>query len=233
MTQKRDKNGKTGSGSAPPSSEKMQAILESLNHLYPDAHCSLIFSSPLELLIATILSAQCTDERVNRVTPGLFLKYPTAAAYAEAPVEELEAGIRSAGFYHNKAKSIQACCRILAERFDGKVPADLDTLVQLPGIGRKTANVVLANAFRIPSVFVDTHVGRVSQRLGLTRHKDPDKIEQDLMKIIAREEWIRFCHQLVQHGRTLCHSKNPKIAICPLRPYCNYAAAMNPSQGTR
>lgn len=207
----------------PPSAEKVDAILGLLDRLYPEVRCSLDYTTPLELLVATILSAQCTDERVNQVTQHLFSKYPTADAFASVALEELEADIRSTGFYHNKAKNIQACCRILAERFGGEVPADMDTLVELPGIGRKTANVVLGVAFGIPGIIVDTHVGRVSQRLGLTRNKDADKIEQDLMRLIPRERWVRFCHQLVQHGRTLCLARKPKTEECPLRPYCDYA----------
>jgi len=205
---------------------KVRAILALLDELYPRAKCSLDFRNPLELLVATVLSAQCTDERVNMVTPELFRKYPTAGAYAGAPLEELENDIRSTGFYHNKAKSIKACCRILDERFGGRIPADLDVLVQLPGIGRKTANVILGNAFQVPGIVVDTHVARVAQRLGLTSQKDPEKIEQDLMVLIPRERWIKFSHQLIQHGRQLCQARKPKTEICPLRPYCDYAANM-------
>lgn len=202
---------------------KIETILTLLDELYPSATCSLGFRNPLELLVATVLSAQCTDERVNQVTPGLFRKYSTARAYAQAPLEELENDIRSTGFYHNKAKSIKAACRILDERFNGNIPADLDELVQLPGIGRKTANVILGNAYQIPGIVVDTHVSRVAQRLGLTSQKDPDKIEQDLMLLIPRERWITFCHQLIQHGRQLCQARKPKTEVCPLRPSCDYA----------
>ena len=166
---------------------KVEAVIRLLDELYPAAQCSLAFQNPLELLVATVLSAQCTDERVNQVTPALFKKYPTVRAYAQAPLEELESDIRSTGFYHNKAKSIKAACQILDQRFGGKIPADLDALVQLPGIGRKTANVILGNAYQIPGIVVDTHVGRVAQRLGLTAQKDPDKIEQDLMGLIPKE----------------------------------------------
>jgi endonuclease III len=209
--------------------KKVAAILGLLDELYPEAACSLVFENPLELLVATVLSAQCTDERVNLVTPGLFKKYPTARDYARAPLEELENDIRSTGFYHNKAKSIKAACRILDQQFGGRVPPDLDTLVQLPGIGRKTANVILGNAYQIPGIVVDTHVGRVAQRLGLTSRKDPDKIEQDLMALIPRERWIVFSHQLIQHGRRLCQARKPKTEICPLRPHCDYAAAESPT----
>jgi len=206
------------------SPERAQAILSLLDQYYPDAGCTLSFKNPLELLVSTILSAQCTDERVNQVTPHLFKKYASARAFAEVPIEELEADIRSTGFYHNKAKNIQACCRILHERFADEIPADLETLVQLPGIGRKTANVVLGNAFGIPGITVDTHVGRVAQRLGLTRNKDPEKIERDLMELIPRERWTRFCHQMILHGRTICQAKKPQMENCPLRPHCDHAA---------
>lgn len=207
----------------PSGQNRVKAILSILEELYPDARCSLNFQTPLELLVATVLSAQCTDERVNQVTPDLFKKYPTAQAYAEAGLEELENDIRSTGFYRNKAKNIQAACRILAERFAGGIPADLEVLVQLPGIGRKTANVILGNAFGIQGIVVDTHVGRVAQRLGLSGNKDPDKIEQDLMAIIPHERWIKFSHQLIQHGRSLCQARKPKTDVCPLRPHCHHA----------
>ncbi len=204
--------------------QKVAAILTLLDELYPRARCSLDFQNPLELLVATVLSAQCTDERVNQVTPELFRKYPTAQAYAQAPVEELENDIRSTGFYRNKAKSLKGACQLLVERFGGRVPADLETLILLPGIGRKTANVILGNAFAIPGMVVDTHVGRVAQRLGLSSQKDPEKIEQDLMALIPRERWIEFSHQLIQHGRGLCQARKPKTEYCPLRSYCDYAA---------
>jgi endonuclease-3 len=161
---------------------------------------------------------------VNQVTPNLFRKYSSAKAFAEASLEELEDDIRSTGFFRNKAKNIQACCRILDAEYGGNVPADLDILVTLPGIGRKTANVVLGNVFDIPGIVVDTHVARVSHRLGLTTHKDPVKIEQDLMALIPKERWTRFCHQIIQHGRKICHARKPKTSICPLSPYCQYAA---------
>jgi endonuclease-3 len=205
-------------------STKASAILQLLDEHYPDAHCTLDYRTPLELLVATILSAQCTDERVNQVTPALFSKYPDANAYASAPLQELEEDIRSTGFYRNKAKAIQACCREIRDRFGGKIPPDLGALVQLPGIGRKTANVILGNAFGIPGIVVDTHVGRVAQRLGLTRHKDPDKIEQDLMALIPRDRWVHFSHQLIMHGRTICQAKKPQCGICPLQPYSEYFA---------
>jgi endonuclease III len=202
----------------------ISALLALLDALYPNARCSLEHSNPLQLLVATILSAQCTDERVNQVTPSLFKKYPSAASYAEAPAEELEADIRSTGFYRNKARSIQNCCRILHDKYQGGVPADLKTLVQLPGIGRKTANVILGNAYGIPGIVVDTHVGRLSQRIGLTTNKYPEKIEQDLMDQVPQERWTHFCHQLIAHGRQLCLARSPKCERCPLRPHCDYGS---------
>lgn len=197
------------------------SVLGILHRTYPDARCALSFRTPLELLIATILSAQCTDVRVNLVTKDLFKKYGSAADYARASLEELEQAIQSTGFYRNKAKNIQGCCQILAERFDGQVPQDLDTLVQLPGIGRKTANVVLGTAFGIASgVVVDTHVTRVSQRLGLTAHKDANKIEEDLIPLIPRQQWVDFSHRVIQHGRSLCAARKPKCPVCPLETVC-------------
>ena len=204
------------------SSGKVKSILKILDEFYPGAKCSLNFHDPLQLLISTILSAQCTDEQVNKVAPALFEKYRSAGAYAEAPIEELEQDIKSTGFYHNKALAIKESCKILANRFNGQVPQDLDTLVQLPGIGRKTANVILGNAFGVPGIAVDTHVARLSARLGLSREKDRDKIEQDLMALIPKQKWIKFSHQLIQHGRTICIARKPKCSICPLRPYCDY-----------
>lgn len=215
----------------PVSPLKVDRILALLDDLYPDASCSLRYRDPLELLVATMLSAQCTDELVNQVTPRLFEKYRSAGDYARASLEELENEIRSTGFYRNKARSIQAACRILDEQFKGDIPADMDVLVQLPGIGRKTANVVLGNAYQIPGIVVDTHVSRVSQRLGLTLQKDPDKIEQDLMELIPRERWIKFSHQLIQHGRRFCQAKKPKTDICPLKPCCDHAAPQTVRSG--
>jgi endonuclease III len=202
---------------------KAAAVQVVLNQHYPDAHCTLEYHNPLELLVATILSAQCTDERVNQVTPELFKKYPTAASYAQAPLNDLEAAIHSTGFYRNKAKNIQACCRQLQERFNGEVPADLEILVQLPGIGRKTANVILGNAFHIPGVVVDTHVSRVTQRLGLTSHNDPVKIEADLMALLPSDSWVIFSHQLILHGRRTCQARKPMCGQCPLQALCDYA----------
>jgi endonuclease-3 len=188
---------------------------------YADAQCALHFSSPLELLIATILSAQCTDERVNMVTPELFRRFPTVEDLASAPQSEIEQIIQSTGFFRNKSKNIKECCRKLVEEHGGDVPQDLEALVQLPGIGRKTANVVLGTAFGIASgVVVDTHVGRLSIRLGLTLHKDPVKVERDLMAVLPRREWIAFAHRMIHHGRRICVARGPKCEICPLNDVC-------------
>ncbi len=203
-------------------SDKVKSILKILDELYPDPRCSLDFTDPLQLLVATILSAQCTDERVNLVTPALFGKYPSAKAFAEAPLAQLEQDIRSTGFYHNKAVAIRESSKIIAERFGGQVPRDMETLVGLPGVGRKTANVILGNAFGIPGIAVDTHVSRVSTRLGLTHAKGADKIEQDLKALLDRARWVKFSHQLIQHGRKICTAKKPQCPICPLRPHCDY-----------
>jgi endonuclease-3 len=200
---------------------KASRIVGLLQRHYPDATCSLDFHTPLELLVATILSAQCTDERVNIVTKDLFRKYRSAADYAQAPIAQLEKDIQSTGFYRNKAKSIQNCCRLLAERYDGHVPQDIDQLVELPGIGRKTANVILGTAFGIASgVVVDTHVTRLSRRLGLSQQKDAEKIEKDLMEVIPQKEWVAFSHRMIQHGRKVCEARKPKCDACPFSAIC-------------
>ena len=196
-------------------------IARRLSTVYPEAACSLDFKSPLELLVATILSAQCTDVRVNQVVESLFRKYPTVAHYARAKLSELERDIQSTGFFRNKAKNIQNCCRTLLERYDGKVPRQIDQLVELPGIGRKTANVVLGNAFGIAvGVVVDTHVARVGRRLGLTRQKTPEKIEQDLIGQFAQRDWIVLSHRIIHHGRRYCTARNPQCESCPLKRLC-------------
>jgi endonuclease-3 len=209
---------------------KIGPILRLLEQHYPKVHVTLNFTNPLELLVATILSAQCTDERVNKVTPALFKKYPKAAAYAQAPIAELEQDIYQTGFYHNKAKSLKALCQVLVEKFGGQVPASQEELVQLPGIGRKTANVVLGNAFGIPGIVVDTHCGRVSRRLGLTTAKDPVKIEFDLMALVPKERWTKFSLQLIWHGRAICAAKNPQCPACPLLPHCDYGQKIGSSK---
>jgi endonuclease-3 len=204
--------------------EKIGPILKLLDEHYGDAHVTLDFTNPLELLVATVLSAQCTDVRVNQVTPAIFRKYPTAAHYADADLADLEQAIYTTGFYRQKAKSLKALCQALVAKFGGQVPPCLDDLVKLPGIGRKTANVILGNAFGIPGVVVDTHIGRVAQRLGLTAQKDPVKIEFDLMPLVPRERWVKFSHQLIAHGRRVCSAKKPDCPHCPLLPYCAYGA---------
>ena len=196
-------------------------VVRRLKKAYPEAVCALQFQTPLQLLVATILSAQCTDVRVNLVTKDLFRKYPDAQAFAAARPHELERAIQSTGFFRNKAKNIKACCTTLVGEHDGQVPQQLDVLVKLPGVGRKTANVVLGTAFCIPTgVVVDTHVARLSQRLGLTRHKDPVKIERDLMERIPREDWIWFSHALIWHGRKVCAARKPACERCVLAAHC-------------
>ena len=197
-------------------------ILDILDQTYPEAKCSLDFKNPLELLVATVLSAQCTDERVNQVTKSLFNKYRSAEDYASAPLEELEDDIRSTGFFRNKAKSLKNCGTALVEQHQGEVPASLGQLVNLPGIGRKTANVILGTAFKIPGIVVDTHVGRITQRIGLTHEQDPVKIEFDLMEIIPKDKWTTFSHQLIHHGRKICTARKPKCPKCPLLEHCDY-----------
>lgn len=204
----------------PPDPDRVAAILGILERTYPDAITALDFKTPLQLLIATILSAQCTDARVNMVTPGLFARYPDAAALAGADRTELENMIRSTGFYRNKTKSIQACCADLVKKYGGEVPRTLEELVELQGVGRKTANVVLGNAFGIPGLVVDTHVSRVSKRLGLTDETDPVKIEHALMPIVPRERWTVFSHWLILHGRRVCVARKPRCSICPLAVHC-------------
>jgi len=203
--------------------KEVQAILAELDRLYPDAATSLKFSNPLELLISTILSAQCTDERVNLVTKQLFRKYQSVEDFAKADLETLEEDIRPTGFFRNKARNIKKCCQAILEQFGGEIPSNLDELVKLPGVGRKTANVVLGGAFGIPSVVVDTHVSRVSQRLGLTRNRDAEKIEFDLRKRVPQSRWTTFSHQLIQHGRKICTARKPKCLKCSLDKWCKYS----------
>ncbi len=196
-------------------------IIERLGHEFPNAQCALHHRNPLELLIATILSAQCTDERVNRVTPGLFQKYPDAKAFAEADPLELEQAVHSTGFYRNKARNIQNCCRLLLEKHGGQVPATMEELVALPGVARKTANVVLGNIFGLNiGIVVDTHVTRISRLLGLTKQENPVKIEQDLMQLVPQEYWTVFSHDLILHGRKTCIARRPKCRLCVLLDIC-------------
>ncbi len=195
-------------------------ILAALKKSYPDAKCALNFTNPLELLIATILSAQCTDKRVNIVTKDLFKKYRAAKDYAAADVKTFEQEIHSTGFYKNKTRNIINCCKKLAEKHGGKVPNQMEDLVELPGVGRKTANVILGNAYGIPGVTVDTHVRRLSNRMGLTTNDDPDKIEQDLMKLFPEKEWTWLSHALIHHGRGYCTARRPECPKCPIEPFC-------------
>jgi endonuclease-3 len=201
--------------------QRTAAILGILKKTYPKAKCSLDFKTPLQLIVATILSAQCTDVRVNMVTPGLFKKYPTAAAFAGADIGELEKDIQSTGFYRNKAKSLKAMAAALIERHGGKVPATMEELTKLAGVGRKTANVVLGNAFgKNVGVVVDTHVGRLSGRLGLSGNTDPVKIEADLMKLVPQEDWTLWSHLLIFHGRAICQARKPMCEKCVILEYC-------------
>lgn len=197
------------------------AILPLLKKYYPDAHCALFYKNPLELLIATILSAQCTDEMVNKVTPALFKKYKNAKDFAEADLEELQAMIRSTGFYKNKAKNIKKACAMIVEKYKGKVPATMEELIELPGVARKTANVVLYNAYQIQvGITVDTHVSRLSHRLYLSQKNQPEKIEQDLMEIVPNRDWGFFSHALIFHGRQVCKAVKPKCGNCFLNKLC-------------
>lgn len=196
-------------------------ILEKLKELYPEAPCSLDYENPLQLLIATMLSAQCTDARVNIVTPALFKRFPTVTSYAEADVSEIETYVKSTGFYRNKAKNIRAACEKIILDFDGEVPQSMETLTSLPGVARKTANVVLAHAFGINAgVTVDTHVKRITQRLGLTKHDTPVKIEQDLMKLLPQPDWENWSIRLVYHGRAVCDARKPACERCQLIEWC-------------
>ncbi len=202
--------------------QKAEKVFLILKKEYPDAKTALNFSTPLQLLVATILSAQCTDERVNIVTPRLFKKYGTAAAFANAARYELEQEIKSTGFFRNKAKNIIACCKGIVERHGGKVPSGMEELTGLPGIGRKTANVILGNVFGIPGIVVDTHVIRLSGRIGLTKEKDPVKIEFALMRIIDKKNWTMFSHLLVFHGRNVCKARRPACYKCSIAEICSY-----------
>ena len=197
------------------------AIIAELKKAYPDAKCALNHGNPLKLLVATILSAQCTDKRVNEVTKTLFRKYKTPQAYADAPQEELENDIRSTGFFRNKAKNIRAACAKIISDFDGKVPRTMKQLLTLPGVARKTANCVLGTAFGVADgIVVDTHVIRLSGRLGLTKHKSPVKIERDLIEIVPQDEWILLSHLLIFHGRAICNARKPDCKNCPLATLC-------------
>lgn len=200
--------------------ERIMKILELLGEHYVETKCYLNHRNAWQLLVATILSAQCTDDRVNIVTVGLFRKYTSVEAFASADINELEQDIKSTGFYRNKAKNIKMCCIKLLEDFNGEVPSDIDLLTSLPGVGRKTANVIRGNIFNIDSIVVDTHVKRLSQKLGLTENEDPVKIEFDLMEVLPKEAWIRYNTQIIAHGRKICKARSPKCNECFLLPYC-------------
>jgi len=201
--------------------QRLEEVLGGLARAYPNAHCELVFSNPLELLIATILSAQCTDKQVNLVTAGLFKKYRTAADYAQADPAGFAEDIRRIGLYRAKARNIQACCRALVELHGGEVPRTMEQLVQLAGVGRKTANVVLGNAFGVNvGIVVDTHVARLSGRLGLTREEKPEKIEADLMALVPRVQWTQFSHWVIWHGRRRCYARSPECAACEIARFC-------------
>jgi len=203
-----------------PLKNRARRIVRDLAGLYPEASCALVFDGPLQLLVATILSAQCTDVRVNLVTPALFARYPDAAAFANADRAELERLIQSTGFFRNKARNIQLCCQQIVARHGGQVPSTMEELTPLPGVGRKTANVVLGNAFATPGIPVDTHVGRLSRRMGLTVHADPVKVERDLMELIPKKEWTMFGHRMIHHGRRVCHARRPLCEECSLAKFC-------------
>ncbi len=201
--------------------QDVPALLKNLKAVYSNPECALTHSSPLELLVATILSAQCTDERVNKITPALFKRYRRAADYASADPLELEKLIHSAGFYRNKAKSIMGMAKIVSEKFGGDIPKEMEKLLELPGVARKTANVLLGVAFKkAVGVVVDTHVMRLSNRLGLSKQKSPEKIEQDLMKAVPQSDWIWLSHALIMHGRRVCKARNPECQSCPIRKNC-------------
>ena len=201
---------------------RVRKIISTLRRVHPDAKLALNFSSPLELLVALILAAQCTDAKVNEVNRTLFRRFRTPRDYATAAPDVLEAAIRPSGFYRQKAKAIRGCCQQLLDRFDGTVPKDLDALLTLPGVGRKTANILLGNAFGVPAIGVDTHVSRLSQRLGLTRRKEPDKIEVDLTCLVPRSEQTTFCHLLQYHGRRVCIARKPSCPDCQIARFCPY-----------
>ncbi|NCY21704.1 endonuclease III [bacterium] len=206
---------------APALVRRTRQIVQRLKKAYPDAHCELHHRNPLELLMATILSAQCTDERVNKVTPALFKRCRSARDFADLPLPELESIIRTTGFFRAKAKSIQGCARALLERHQGEVPQTMEELHQLPGVGRKTANVVLGNAFnRAEGIVVDTHVGRLSRRMGLTRHHDPVKVETALVKLVPQQDWTLFSHLLIWHGRRRCSARKPDCTHCEIQNLC-------------
>lgn len=214
------KASRSGGVAAPPTKATVRKILDTLGRTYPDARIELRFTSPLELLVATILSAQCTDARVNLVTPRLFDRYRSARAYAEADPAVLEEEIRSTGFFRSKAKNIIACCQKLVRDFGGKVPGTMEELTTLPGVGRKTANIILYNAYSVPGFAVDTHVARVTNRLGLVATEDPDRIEEEMCRLLPRGTWGQATHLFIFHGRRTCQARQPRCPQCALRALC-------------
>lgn len=217
----------------PANRKRAVEILKRLRIAYPDARCELNFSNPLELLVAAILSAQCTDKRVNAITPALFRKYRSARDWARTPQEVLEQEIRSTGFFRNKAKNIRALCAELDARFGGQVPQDFETLVGLPGVGRKTANLLMVSAFGQPGIIVDTHFRRLSQRLGFTDSDAPDRIEEDLKRTIPEKDWGAWSHAMVFHGRRCCFARNPNCAACPINDLCPSFKLLSKSKPAR
>lgn len=202
--------------------QRVIEIVKKFDELYPDSKCTLQYKDPLQLLISTQLAAQCTDARVNIVTETLYKKYKSVYDFASADVYELEQEIKSTGFFRNKARNIINCCRMIVDEFGGKVPDNLDDMLRLPGVGRKTANLVLGDVFGIPGIVVDTHAKRLSNRIGLTLSNDPYKIEIDLMKVVSKDDWNKFCHQMVYHGRAVCNARKPRCNECAIRRYCEY-----------
>jgi endonuclease III len=204
----------------PPLKERIPLLMTELATLYPETETALDYANPLQLVVATILSAQCTDKRVNTVTPALFARFPDAASFADAKLKEIQEYIHSTGFFRAKSRYIRAFCQAIVKHHNGEVPGTLDELVKLPGVGRKTANVVLGEGFGVPGITVDTHVGRLSRRLGLSRHTNPVKVERDLMRNVPQTEWTRFSHQLILHGRQVCKSRKPRCSTCTLNEVC-------------
>lgn len=204
------------------SEERKNEILEGLAGEYGRASCTLDYAGPVHLLVATQLSAQCTDERVNKVTPALFERFPKAEDFMNADIRELENMIRSTGFFRNKAKNIKGCCKMIVEEFGGRVPDNMEDMLRLPGVGRKTANVVLGEIYGIPGIIVDTHAGRLARRMGFTKEKDPAKVEKDLMKAIPEDMWTVFSHWMVAHGRAVCKARKPMCGECAIKDSCGY-----------
>ena len=207
--------------------QKVKEIIKVFESLYPDTKTSLTYKNSVQLLISTQLSAQCTDKRVNIVAKTLYKKYDSVQSFADADLNELEKEIKPTGFYHNKTKNIKNCCKMIVEKFGGKIPDNIEDMLKLPGVGRKTANLVLGVVYGIPGIVVDTHVKRLSQRIGLTKNNNPDKIEQDLMRIVPKDEWNAFCHQLILHGRRICKARRPECPNCEIFNYCDKKGVSN------